>query len=94
MRRDIRARRFPAAAISASCVGRTLMIANSAATKKPFAMMKSRAKTRYQIGMSVIVEGGLFYRSRGCDDLVERFPEPGVGFGNDALVGNRDVSAR
>src|SRR5216684_5784013 len=51
MRRAIRARVPPSAAISASCVGRTLMIANSAATKNPFAMMNSRASSRYQVGI-------------------------------------------
>jgi hypothetical protein len=54
----MRARVLPAAAISASCVGRTLMIENSAATKKPFAMMKSKARSRYQVGI-LTERGGL-----------------------------------
>src|SRR5205823_2286284 len=51
MRRAIFARALPSAAISASCVGRTRTIANSAATKKPFAMMNRSASSRYQVGM-------------------------------------------
>ena len=52
---------LPAAAISASCVGRTLMIANSAATKKPFAMMNSKARSKYQVGMLTEREGQTRY---------------------------------
>src|ERR1041385_7955326 len=51
MRRAMRARELPDAARSASCVGRTFTAANSAATKKPFARMKTRARSRYQVGM-------------------------------------------
>src|SRR5882762_8522872 len=51
MRRAILARFEPSAASSASCVGRTRIIANSAATKNPFAMMKSNASSRYQVGI-------------------------------------------
>src|SRR2546423_2412016 len=51
MRRAIFARALPSAAISASCVGRTRTIANSAATKKPFAMMNRSASSRYHVGM-------------------------------------------
>src|SRR5258707_15809249 len=51
MRRAIFARVDPTAASSASCVGRTRIIANSAATKNPFAMMKSNASSRYQVGI-------------------------------------------
>src|SRR6266849_280087 len=51
MRRAMRARELPAAASSASCVGRTFTIANSAATKTPFAMMSAKANSKYQVGI-------------------------------------------
>src|SRR3954468_10107779 len=65
MRRAIRARVLPSAAISASCVGRTLMIANSAATKNPFAMMNSKASSRYQPGILTEREGRTRYKMGG-----------------------------
>src|SRR5437660_11530717 len=65
MRRAMRARELPAAAISASCVGRTLMIANSAATKNPFATMNSKARSKYQPGMLTEREGPPRYEMEG-----------------------------
>jgi hypothetical protein len=65
IRRAMRAREFPSAAISASCVGRTLMIANSAATKNPFAMMNSKARSKYQLGMLTEREGPSRYEMEG-----------------------------
>src|SRR3954447_11835468 len=65
IRRAMRARELPSAAISASCVGRTLMIANSAATKNPFAMMNSKARSKYQPGMLTEREGPSRYEMEG-----------------------------
>src|SRR4051812_2143103 len=65
IRRAMRARELPPAAISASCVGRTLMIANSAATKNPFAMMNSKARSKYQPGMLTEREGPSRYEMEG-----------------------------
>src|SRR3954467_232105 len=65
MRRAIRARELPPAAISASCVGRTLMMANSAATKNPFATMNSKARSKYQPGMLTEREGPSRYEMEG-----------------------------
>src|SRR4051794_11438128 len=79
MRRAMRARVLPSAAISASCVGRTLMIANSAATKNPFATMNSKASSRYQPGILTEREGRTRYKMGGrpwkwgdCMTLPER----------------------
>ena len=64
MRRAMRARELPAAASSASCVERTLMMANSAATNTPFAMINARANSKYQVGM--IAECGGVYCIKPC----------------------------
>src|SRR3954452_15857222 len=89
MRRAMRARVLPAAAISASCVGRTLMIANSAATKNPFAMMNSKASSKYQVGILTEREEEARYQMGRCpwggrycmtdipsDFLLSRVPRP------------------
>src|SRR5438067_10248080 len=91
MRRAMRARALPTAASSASCVGRTLTIANSAATNTPFATIKARANSKYQVGKGC---GWLLYQARRRDDFVKGTPETRVGFGNHLLVGDRDFTAR
>src|SRR5947209_20216654 len=82
MRRAMRARELPPAAISASCVGRTLMIANSAATKNPFAMMNSKARSKYQPGMLTEREGPSRYEMEGRPwkrGIVSRVTKGGSG---------------
>src|SRR6266849_2257306 len=86
MRRAILARELPSAASAASCGGRTLMSANSVATKKPFATMKASARRRYQLGMWA---SPLFY-----DDLVEGLPEARIRLRDHLLVRDRDVASR
>src|SRR6185436_33142 len=84
MRFVIFARVLPRSSISASCVGRTFTIANSAATKNPFASTNRNARIRYQPGM----EGALFY------GLFQSSPETGVGLRDDLLVGDGDIVSR
>src|SRR2546430_14852284 len=63
MRRAMRARELPSAASSASCVGRTFTIANSAATKTPFARINARANSKYQVGIPSLREEVLLYQA-------------------------------
>src|SRR5687768_260896 len=84
----MRARALPCAS-SASCVGRTLTMANSAATKNPFAATNRRARSTYQT----------FMRERprilacGQDDLVQRPPEAGVRLRYHPFAGDGNTSA-
>src|SRR5687767_12940247 len=109
MRFVILARVLPLAARSASCVGRTLTMANSAATKNPFATTKRNARTKYQPGMLTGYRrggqatevrcpcGSSFYsgvgRRRGYD-LVEGLPEPRIRLRNDLFLRDGDASPR
>src|SRR5687768_2656438 len=80
------ARALPCSASSTICVERTLTIANSAATKKPFARTKRKARSSSQ--MSMKAGWGLSYR------FVQRSPEPRIRLRHHLLPGDRHVPAR
>src|SRR5437879_8227838 len=82
-------------------------MANSAATKNPFARMKKRASSKYQVGILTagrcsvargawwagIVSSRFRGAGRGLHHLVQRLPEARVRLRDHLLVGDRHIAS-